>query len=52
MTAPHMIVNDYKNVLAVAVATEYSFPQADRVKQYLEVNTSSICVHLIVLNGR
>ncbi|KAM7496461.1 hypothetical protein LguiA_020875 [Lonicera macranthoides] len=34
--APHMIVNGYKNVLALAVATEYSFPQADQVKQYLE----------------
>ncbi|TKY47526.1 60S acidic ribosomal protein P0 [Spatholobus suberectus] len=34
--APHMFVNAYKNVLAVAVATEYSFPQADKVKEYLE----------------
>ena len=44
--APHMIVNGYKNVLALAVATEYSFPQADRVKQYLEVNSSSFLVHV------
>lgn len=35
--APHMFVNGYKNVLAVAVATEYSFPQADEVKEYLKV---------------
>ncbi|QCD98568.1 60S acidic ribosomal protein P0 [Vigna unguiculata] len=34
--APHMFVNSYKNVLAVAVATEYSFPQADEVKEYLK----------------
>lgn len=34
--APHMFVNAYKNVLAVAVATEYSFPQAEKVKEYLE----------------
>ncbi|KAK7276381.1 hypothetical protein RIF29_17520 [Crotalaria pallida] len=34
--APHMCVNAYKNVLAVAVATEYSFPQADEVKEYLK----------------
>ncbi|XP_057432247.1 60S acidic ribosomal protein P0-like [Lotus japonicus] len=27
--APHMFVNAYMNVLAVALATEYSFPQAD-----------------------
>ncbi|XVE52527.1 hypothetical protein DITRI_Ditri02bG0129300 [Diplodiscus trichospermus] len=33
--APHMFINVYKNVLAVAVATEYSFPQADEVKEYL-----------------
>ncbi|KAE9615004.1 hypothetical protein Lal_00048103 [Lupinus albus] len=34
--APHMFVNAYKNVLSVAVATEYSFPQADEVKEYLK----------------
>ena len=31
-----MFINAYKNVLAVAVATEYSFPQADKVKEYLK----------------
>ena len=35
--APHMFVNAYKNVLSVAVATEYSFPQADKVKEFLKV---------------
>ncbi|KAI4306625.1 hypothetical protein L6164_029886 [Bauhinia variegata] len=34
--APHMFINGYKNVLAVAVATEYSFPQAEEVKEYLK----------------
>lgn len=34
--APHMFVNAYKNVLAVAVATEYSFPEADKVKEFLK----------------
>ncbi|KAF2319031.1 hypothetical protein GH714_012615 [Hevea brasiliensis] len=34
--APHMFINAYKNVLAVAVATEYSFPQAEKVKEYLK----------------
>ncbi|KAK0583985.1 hypothetical protein LWI29_006018 [Acer saccharum] len=34
--APHMFINAYKNVLAVAVGTEYSFPQADKVKEYLK----------------
>ena len=35
--APHMLINAYKNLLAVAVATDYSFPQAEKVKEYLEV---------------
>ncbi|XP_052200338.1 60S acidic ribosomal protein P0 [Diospyros lotus] len=35
-SAPHMFINAYKNVLAVAVATEYSFPQAEKVKEFLE----------------
>ncbi|KAF5207320.1 60S acidic ribosomal protein P0 [Thalictrum thalictroides] len=33
-TAPHMFINAYKNVLAVA--TETSFPQANEVKEYLK----------------
>ncbi|KAK9127933.1 hypothetical protein Syun_016730 [Stephania yunnanensis] len=33
--APHMFINAYKNVLAIAIATDYSFPQADKVKEYL-----------------
>ncbi|XP_077225123.1 large ribosomal subunit protein uL10 [Tasmannia lanceolata] len=34
--APHMFINAYKNVLAVAIATDYSFPQAEKVKEYLK----------------
>ncbi|KAM7494814.1 hypothetical protein LguiB_029423 [Lonicera macranthoides] len=34
--APHMLINGYKNVLAVAIATEYSFPLADKVKEFLK----------------
>lgn len=45
--APHMLVNAYKNVLAVAVSTEYSFPQAEKVKEYLEVCIANM--HLIIL---
>ncbi|PHT36566.1 hypothetical protein CQW23_24266 [Capsicum baccatum] len=30
-----MFTNAYKNVLAIAVETEYSFPLADKVKEYL-----------------
>ncbi|XP_076925461.1 large ribosomal subunit protein uL10-like [Bidens hawaiensis] len=33
--APHMLINGYKNLLAVAVEIEYSFPLADKVKEYL-----------------
>lgn len=32
---PHCIINGYKKVLAVALATEYSFPLADKVKDML-----------------
>lgn len=32
---PHSIVNGYKNVLAVSVATEYTFPLAEKVKAFL-----------------
>ena len=28
---PHSVIHGYKNVLAVAIATEYSFPLADKV---------------------
>ena len=35
--APHMFLNGYKNVLAVAVETEYSYPHADKIKEYLKV---------------
>ncbi|PQP99004.1 60S acidic ribosomal protein P0 [Prunus yedoensis var. nudiflora] len=34
--APHMFLNAYKNVLAVSLATEYTFPQAETVKEYLK----------------
>jgi large subunit ribosomal protein LP0 len=35
--APHMFINAYKNILSVAVATEYSYPQAEEVKEFLKV---------------
>ncbi|KAK3035429.1 hypothetical protein RJ639_032854 [Escallonia herrerae] len=34
--APYMFMNAYKNVLAVSVATDYSFPQAEQVKEFLK----------------
>lgn len=39
--APHMIVDGYKNLLSMAVITEYSFKHAEKVKEYLKVNTLS-----------
>ncbi|XP_015077293.1 60S acidic ribosomal protein P0-like [Solanum pennellii] len=33
---PHIFINSYKNVLSFAIATEYSFPQAGKVKEYLK----------------
>lgn len=32
---PHSVINGYKNVLAVAVETEYSFDLADKVQKSL-----------------
>lgn len=32
---PHIIINAYKNVLAIAVETEYTFEYAEKVKAYL-----------------
>lgn len=29
---PHSLINGYKNVLAIAVETDYSFPQAEKVR--------------------
>ncbi|XP_010517390.1 PREDICTED: 60S acidic ribosomal protein P0-1-like [Camelina sativa] len=34
--APHMFLNAYKNALVVALATEYSFPQAENVKEFVK----------------
>jgi large subunit ribosomal protein LP0 len=36
VAVPHFIANAYKNLLAIAVETEYSFPAADKVKEYLK----------------
>ncbi|KAI5068496.1 hypothetical protein GOP47_0016841 [Adiantum capillus-veneris] len=34
--APHMFANAFKNVVAVALEIEYSFPEADKIKEYLK----------------
>lgn len=48
--APHAFVNAYKNLLAIAVETEYSFPLAEKTKEYLKVSFVKImyCWHAIL----
>ena len=35
LSVPHSFLNGYKNVLAVSVATDYTFPQAAKIKELL-----------------
>jgi large subunit ribosomal protein LP0 len=32
---PHSIINAFKNVLAVSIETEYTFPESEKIKAYL-----------------
>lgn len=53
--APHMFVNAYKNVLAIAIETEYSYSHADEVKEYLKVSIMHIllrCINHSVFFGK
>lgn len=34
-SAPHLLVNAFKNLLGAALATEYSFPEADKIRAAL-----------------
>merc|ERR1712007_273046 len=34
-SVPHSIVNGFKNLLAIAAATEITFPEAEQMKAYL-----------------
>ncbi|ORX96003.1 hypothetical protein K493DRAFT_218273 [Basidiobolus meristosporus CBS 931.73] len=34
-SVPHVLINTYKNVLAVSVATDYTFEAAEKIKAYL-----------------
>lgn len=36
--APSMFINAYKNVLALSVATDYTFKQAEKIKEFLKVS--------------
>lgn len=35
VSVPHVLVNAYKNLLAISLATEYTFDGAEKVKEYL-----------------
>merc|ERR1719198_2482572 len=35
-SAPHLIMNGFKNLLAIAVVTDYTFEEAAKVKAYIE----------------
>jgi len=35
LSVPHFVLNAYKNLLSVAVATEITFPQAEKVKAFI-----------------
>jgi len=48
---PHMFINGYKNVLAVAVETDYSYPHADKIKEYLKVIYTFNCAMAIILSN-
>ncbi|KAL7611621.1 hypothetical protein Lser_V15G08918 [Lactuca serriola] len=49
--APHMLINGYKNALAVAVETSYSFPLADKVKEYLEDPSKFVVAAPVAVTG-
>ncbi|KAI8350083.1 ribosomal protein L10-domain-containing protein [Mortierella sp. GBAus27b] len=34
-SVPHSIINSYKNLLAISIATEYNFPGSEKIKAYL-----------------
>jgi len=42
-SVPHSVINSYKNVLAIAIETDYSFPLADKVKAYLADPSAFAC---------
>jgi large subunit ribosomal protein LP0 len=35
VSIPHSFINGYKNVLSIAISTEYTFPLAKKVKDFL-----------------
>lgn len=41
-SAPHSIVNGFKNLLAIAAVTDVEFKEAQTVKEYIKVNFSCL----------
>jgi len=37
-SAPHMLINGFKNLVAVAAETEIEFKEAETFKEYLKVD--------------
>lgn len=35
VSAPHSLINGYKNLLAVSIATDYTFPGSEKIKAFL-----------------
>jgi len=40
VAVPHVVVNAYRNLLAIAVQTDFSFKQAEKVKEFLKNPTA------------
>jgi large subunit ribosomal protein LP0 len=41
-SAPHSIINGFKNLLAIAAATDVSFKEAHTIKEFLKVRIALI----------
>jgi len=35
VSVPHTVANGYKNLLAISIATDYTFPRSEKIKQLL-----------------
>lgn len=35
-STPHVVINAFKNILSIALSTEFSFPLGDKMKEILE----------------
>ncbi|ORX95633.1 hypothetical protein K493DRAFT_337268 [Basidiobolus meristosporus CBS 931.73] len=49
-SVPHLLINNYKNLLAISVATEYTFDGSEKIKAYL-ADPSAFAVAAPVASG-